>query len=75
MSPQLRDLLFTIRQHPAFQELLLAVGKPEAKEYSPSAGDPAAQFAAYTFRSGQRRQHENWRQFLIGDQPSQQEKS
>lgn len=74
MSKQLEELLFTIRQHPAFTELLANVGKPEAKEFSPSAGDPAAQYAEHIFRSGRRRQHEAWRLFLIGE-PSEQEKS
>ena len=73
MSKQLEDLLFLIRQHPAFPELLTAVGKPEAKEFSPNKGDPAVQYAEYIHRSGRRLQHEAWRQFLVGDATSQQE--
>ncbi len=75
MSKQLEELLFTIRQHPAFAELLQAVGKPEAKEFSPSKGHSAEQFAEYVFRSGRRTQHECWRQFLIGEPTSDKEKS
>lgn len=72
MSQALNELLFAIRQHAAFKELLDGPGGPEAKEFSPSAGDPAAQWADHIFRSGRRRQHEAWRQFLIGE-TSQQE--
>jgi hypothetical protein len=75
MSPQLKELLFTIRQHPAFAELLQSVSKPEMQEFSPTKGDAASQYAAYTFRSGARRQHDAWRQFLIGDPTSDKEKS
>lgn len=73
MTPKLNELLFEIRQHPAFRDLLEAVGKPEIKEFSPG-GDPNAQWAEHIYRSGRRRQHEAWRQFLIGGEPSQQEK-
>ena len=72
MSKQLDELLFTIRQHPAFQELLSAVTEPVIKPYRLS-GKPDEQYAEHIFRSGARLQQENWRQFLIGN-PSQQEK-
>jgi hypothetical protein len=75
MSKPLDDLLFTIRQHPAFPELLLAIDTPSAREFSPSKGDSAAQYAEYIFRSGMRRQHSVWRQFLIGEPTSDKEKS
>lgn len=73
MSKALDDLLFTIRQHPAFQELLIAVDPPEVKQFRPSEA-PETQYADFIFRSGRRLQHESWRQFLIGD-TSQKEKS
>lgn len=73
MSQQLDDLLFNLRQHPAFQEFLKAVEAPEPKEFRPTS-DPQAQWAEYIFRSGRRLQQNCWRQFLIGE-PSQQEKS
>lgn len=74
MSKPLDELLFRIRQDPAFQELLGAVELPPVREFKPS-GDADQQFADYVFRSGRRLQHDCWRQFLIGEPPSQQEKS
>lgn len=71
MSKQLDELLFTIRQHPAFPELLEAVATTPVKEFKES-GDAQKQYAEYIFRSGRRLQHDHWRQFLIGE-PSQQE--
>jgi len=73
MSKSLDELLFTVRQHPAFQELLETVRVPPVHEFKPS-GDAQAQYADFIFRSGRRLQHESWRQLLIGN-PSQQEKS
>lgn len=72
MTKALEELLFTIRQSPAFKELLEHVPAPEIRDFKLS-GDVQGQFADLIFRSGQRRQHESWRQFLIGE-PSQQEK-
>lgn len=73
MSKALDELLFTIRQHPAYQELLDAVETPPVQEFKES-GDAQKQYADYIYRSGRRRQHIIWRHFLIGE-PSQQEKS
>jgi len=65
MSPQLKELLFLIRQHGAFQELLTIIESPEPKPYSPSkAGAVVEQQADWIFRSGRRAQHELWRSFL-----------
>lgn len=72
MSKALNELLFTIRQHPAFNELLTAIEPPVVKQYRPTEA-PDAQYADFIYRSGRRLQHESWRQFLIGD-TSQQEK-
>ena len=66
MSKMLDDLLFTIRQHQAFHELLSALEPPEVKEFRPTES-PDTQYADFIFRSGRRRQHESWRQFLIGE--------
>lgn len=71
MTKALEELLFTIRQHQAFKELLEAVEAPPVREFKPS-GDAQAQYAEFIYRSGRKLQHESWRQFLIG-QPSQQE--
>ena len=74
MSPQLEELLFLIRQHPAKDEFLKGPGTPEAKDYRPGA-DPTTQWAEHIYRSGRRQQDNAWRQFLIGEQPSDKEKS
>lgn len=79
MSEQLDELLFLIRQHQAFKELLNKVEAPTPKEFRPAdrtSGRPSAdeQYAEFIYRSGRRVQHESWRQFLTGE-PSQQEKS
>lgn len=84
MSAGLRDLLFTIRQHPCFGELLDMVKVAPVKQFRPGGEQSAdAQYAEWIFRSGQQRQNENWRSALtefnppIGgvSEPSQQEKS
>ena len=74
MSKTLEELLLTIRQHPGFKEMLAAIEPPDAKPYRPGQ-DTMAQYADYIFRSGRRLQNDIWRQFLIGEPTSQQEKS
>ena len=71
MSQQLDELLFTIRQHPAFHEFMNAVTLPEPRDFRPSA-DVQGQWAEYIHRSGRKLQHGVWLSFLIGE-PSQQE--
>lgn len=72
-SEALDSLLFTIRQHPGFQELLKAVEFPAMPEYK--RGDTLeAMGAKSVFASGQRSQHKNWLVVLTGKpEPSQQE--
>ena len=74
MSKELDELMFTLRQHPAFREFMDAVDVPGVKHYQ-QGKDPQAQYADFIFRSGRRLQHDIWRQFLIGEPTSQQEKS
>ena len=74
MSQKLNELLFAIRQHSAFRELLEAVEAPPVTEFKPS-GDAQKQYADYIFRSGRKLQHDCWRQFLIGEPTSDKEKS
>ena len=74
MSKTLAELLFKIRQDPAFTELLTFVEVPPLKEFKTS-GDADAQYADFIFRSGQRRQHDNWLNFLTGEPTSDKEKS
>lgn len=65
MSPQLKELLFLIRQHEAFQEFLNVVESPEPKPYSPTKGGTVVeQQADWIFRSGRRVQHQLWRSVL-----------
>lgn len=73
-SPSLNELLFTIRQHPAFKELLAAVPMPEIRAFRES-DEPDKHMAQHIFRSGRRVQHDNWTQFLIGNPTSEQERS
>lgn len=68
MTPQLKDLLFLIRQHDAFQELLKAIPAPQPKDYRPSE-DPQKQWAEFIFRSGQQRQAQAWQSFLTESAP------
>jgi hypothetical protein len=74
MSPQLKDLLFTMRQHAAFQELLKSIEAPTIKAFRES-DEPDKHMAQHIFRSGRRLQHAIWCQFLTGDPTSEQEKS
>lgn len=66
MSKQLEELLFTIRQHPAFQDLLKGVEAPEPAQFRPSKGAAQEQFADFVYRSGRGAQHALWRDFLTG---------
>ena len=80
MTPQLMELLLTIRQHPAFQELLKAVEAPPLKPFAMSAVTKAnEQHVEWIFRSGRALQDKQWRDFLTdagspqGDNPQAKE--
>ena len=77
MSPELRDLLFLVRQHPAFPELLAELDKqkPPNADFKPSRADTAQQTEQWIFRSGRRAQHDLARSFRIGERPQGQETS
>lgn len=76
MSASLRDLLFTMRQHPGFPDLLKAFDAHVATvpSYSPrkKAGDDGAQdqYANWIYRSGQNAQQRSCRMFLTDFDPS-----
>ena len=73
-SPVLKSLLFDIRQHPAYPELLKAVECPPLPRFKPSAADSVETMGAkFLFASGQADQHERWLTFLRGQPTSQQE--
>lgn len=68
MSAALKDLLFSMRQHPAFKELLAAVDAAPVKHFKPS--QPVAdQSAEWIFRSGRQHQDKIWRDFLTEQVP------
>lgn len=69
-SPRLQELLFLMRQHDAFGELLAAVEGPDVLKYTPSKGSVAEQQAEWIFRSGRRAQQELWRAFLTENAPT-----
>lgn len=65
MNKELAELLFLIRQHPAFPDLLKEIETPEPRAYSPAkAGTVAEQQADWIFRSGRKQQHLLWQSFL-----------
>ena len=68
MNP-LEDLLFAIRQHPAFKLLLAKVEAPNIKPYRPT---DAAQIektrADWIYQSGQLDQHKRWLVALTGNE-------
>jgi hypothetical protein len=82
MTPALQSLLFEIRQHAGFQDLLKAVTPPTPPRYSPHRAETLETMGAKTvFASGEQAQHERWITILTGTVParetetSQQEKS
>lgn len=67
MSEALDDLLFHIRQHAAFNELMRTVPSPEMPRYRPSKGGDLESLGASTaYASGARDQHERWLALFIG---------
>jgi hypothetical protein len=67
MKEQLKDLLFRIRQHPGFQELLHTLEPPGLPRYRKSkALDVATMGAETIYASGALDQHERWIALLTG---------
>jgi hypothetical protein len=67
MTEQLKDLLFRIRQHPGFQDLLGAVETPRLPRYKRSKGlDLTAIGAETVYASGALDQHASWIALLTG---------
>ena len=63
MTPQLKELLLLIRQHPGFQELLASIEAPAIKPFRVSEM-AKPQHEDWIFRSGRAQQNEIWRAFL-----------
>jgi hypothetical protein len=67
MTEALKSLLFQIRQHPAFPELLKSVETPRLPRYRRSKGaDVPAMGAEIIYASGALDQHESWIALLTG---------
>lgn len=70
MSEQLKALLYTVRQHPAFADLLKAVERPKLPRFKVNSGETADQFGARAIHvSGQQAQHDRWIALLTNDSP------
>jgi hypothetical protein len=68
MNAGVKSLLEQIRQHHAFQDLLLAVESPKIRPFSPKdAAQVEHSRAQWIYESGQAKQHENWLFFLSGN--------
>ncbi len=74
MTPVLKELLFTIRQHDGFKELLAYVERPQITTFRISdAEKPETARSRFIYQSGQVAQHEAWLAALVGNPTSQQE--
>lgn len=74
MNPVLADLLFTIRQHDGFGELLAMVERPQITAFRLSDAEmPETARSRFIYQSGQVAQHESWLAALTGEPTSQQE--
>lgn len=66
-STALKDLLFSMRQHAGFQELLRAVQTPQLPRFKRSEKKTIEEIGAETlFASGQLEQHKSWLTLLTG---------
>lgn len=67
MNEAVKALLADLRQHPAFQDLLMMVERPKMPRYRPSKGEDVPTVGARTvYVSGQIDQHERWLSYLTG---------
>lgn len=67
-TPALDSLLFDIRQHPAYQELLSKVERPKITRFRPSQKLTLEQVGANaSYESGQIAQDNAWRSLLTGE--------
>lgn len=69
MTESLKALLFTIRQHPSYPELLEAAPKPRRQKFKPLNGEIIDQFAKAIHAAGMQDMHDQWIAFLTGDSP------
>lgn len=74
MSESLKDLLWTIRQHPAYQEFLNEVEPPPSPEYK--KWESIEEFGVKSiYRRGMRDQHNRFKVFLTEQRASQETNS
>lgn len=63
------DLLFLIRQHAGFKELIRAIEAPKVKPFIPKdAAQIEKSRADWIYQSGQLDQHKRWLVFLTGNE-------
>lgn len=72
MTADLKELLWLMRQHKAFHELLDHLSHEHAKPFRPS-GDGQKQVHDWIFASGRTMENDLWRSFLTEAQPSDKE--
>ena len=73
-SASLIELLYLIRGHASFKELLQAVETPRISPFRPSdAAKPEESRAKWILESGKLANHENWIAMLTGNSTSEQE--
>lgn len=74
MTPVLKDLLFTIRQHDGYRELLAMVERPQITLFRVSDAEKSETARSrFIYQSGQVAQHDQWLAALTGNPTSQQE--
>ena len=72
MSADLLELLWLIRQHKAFNELLEQLSRVQLKPFRQTGGGEK-QIHDWIFMSGRAMENELWRSFLTEAQPSDKE--
>lgn len=73
VSPAVTDLLIHFRGHPAFQELLKTVERPQVSPFRLSEAEQSEKARAkWIFESGKLAGHKAWLDLLTG-KPSEQE--
>lgn len=76
MNDALKELLFNIRQHAGYQDLLKAVETPRLPRFRRSETISLEEFGAKAaFESGRLSQHENWIALLTGSKATDGENS
>jgi hypothetical protein len=68
MTPMLREFLFNIRSHAAFNELVSIIPKPRIHTFRLSDADKSETARSrWIYESGQLDQHKEWLSLLTGE--------